>query len=238
MGNTRYSVDPEDWKNAFVIVGNSTSQIFATEDGGNSWADITDNLSISFLSFNVDSIAFASDTNTSQGGDGELFIAGLGNVFRRRATETAEAIGRSQLKACPIPKFLTCSNEKSNNTLYAATAGRGVWALDAGLLGSNALQANADWEDQGPGPATNANVVVPPNNQVNGAIESISFHPTNNNIAYAGAVSGGVWRTNNFADPNPVWVPLTDNLPSLSTGSIAVSPLDETGNTGFGGLQL
>ncbi len=225
------AVDPEDWQNAFVIVGDSASQIFATEDGGNSWANITDNLSISFLSISVDSIAFASDTR--QGGDGELFIAGLGNVFRRRATETAGGYWSIAAQGLPNTKVVDLLYEKTNNTLYAATVGRGVWALDAGLLGSNALQTNANWVDEGPGPATNSNIVVPPNNQVNGAIESISFHPTNSNIAYAGAVSGGVWRTNNFGNPNPTWVPLTDDLPSMSTGAIAVSPLDVTGNTVF-----
>jgi len=108
----------------------------------------------------------------------------------------------------------------------------------------NAIDTNSDgffekikpnWVEQGPRPVTAAQVVVPPNNQVNGAVEAVAFHPTNRDIAYAGTVNGGVWRTDNFQVANPTWVPLTDNQPSLSIGSIAFSPLDSTGNTLFVG---
>ncbi|MEQ1826133.1 MAG: hypothetical protein ABL921_09305, partial [Pirellula sp.] len=94
---------------------------------------------------------------------------------------------------------------------------------------------NPNWVEQGPGPVTNAQVVVPPNNPINGAIEAVAIHPTNKNIAYAATVNGGVWKTTNFTDANPTWFPLTDNLASLANGSIAFSPLDTSGNTLFVG---
>ena len=46
---------------------------------------------------------------------------------------------------------------------------------------------------------------------------------------------GGTWRTDNlFADP-PTWVTSSDALPSLAINTLAVSPLDPTGNTVFAG---
>jgi hypothetical protein len=46
-------------------------------------------------------------------------------------------------------------------------------------------------------------------------------------IAYAGSVSGGVWRTDNATSANPVWRPLTDQqLPFLDINSLAVSPVN------------
>src|SRR2546427_116954 len=40
-------------------------------------------------------------------------------------------------------------------------------------------------------------------------------------IAYLGAAAGGVWKT---TDGGLTWTPLTDQQPSLSTGSIAIDP--------------
>ena len=52
--------------------------------------------------------------------------------------------------------------------------------------------------------------------------KSLAFDPTNNNVAYAGAVAGGVWKTVNAGSS---WTELTDLvIPDLSVGSIAVDP--------------
>jgi hypothetical protein len=84
------------------------------------------------------------------------------------------------------------------------------------------------WVEQGPGVITNGLVQLPAQaNAATGAVEAIAVDPTNANIAYAGSVNGGVWRTDNFAAPNPIWKPLTDyQLPFLDINSLTISPVN------------
>jgi photosystem II stability/assembly factor-like uncharacterized protein len=56
---------------------------------------------------------------------------------------------------------------------------------------------------------------------VNGRVKSIAVHPTNENIVYAGAASGGVWKSE---DGGQSWRPLWDMQESLAIGSIAIAP--------------
>jgi uncharacterized repeat protein (TIGR01451 family) len=87
------------------------------------------------------------------------------------------------------------------------------------------------WVSLGPAPTANAQVNVPPNNEVCGAIQAIAAHPNNANILYIGAVNGGVWRTTNATAASPAWTPVTDTLPSLSIGAIEFDPTDATHQT-------
>jgi photosystem II stability/assembly factor-like uncharacterized protein len=52
-----------------------------------------------------------------------------------------------------------------------------------------------------------------------GRICDIATHPTQPGTAYIAAAQGGVWRTKDFGQ---TWTPLTDHLPSLASGAIAV----------------
>lgn len=54
-----------------------------------------------------------------------------------------------------------------------------------------------------------------------GRINSIGFHPTNNQIVYAGAAGGGLWKTTNGGSS---WVTTTDNLATLGVSAIVVDP--------------
>jgi hypothetical protein len=54
---------------------------------------------------------------------------------------------------------------------------------------------------------------------VAGRIRSLAVHPTDNNILYAGAASGGVWKTTN---QGLSWFPLNDTLPALPVGAVAI----------------
>lgn len=92
-------------------------------------------------------------------------------------------------------------------------------------------QASNSWVDRGPSPTRAAQVSVPPDNEVSGAVQAIAAHPTNANILYVGAVNGGIWRTSNATAAKPTWTPLTDQLPSQSIGALALDPLDPTSNT-------
>ncbi len=70
-----------------------------------------------------------------------------------------------------------------------------------------ALQASQGWVSIGP--------------NVAGKINEIVFHPHDSNILYVGADGGGVWRTTDGGDG---WTPLTDSLPTLEVGSLAIAP--------------
>jgi photosystem II stability/assembly factor-like uncharacterized protein len=75
-------------------------------------------------------------------------------------------------------------------------------------------------------------VVTPPSNatlktasvgpaSVSGRMISLAVDPTNENTAYAGSASGGVWKTVNQAR---TWVSLTDRLNSMHIASLAIDP--------------
>ncbi|MDR0970478.1 MAG: T9SS type A sorting domain-containing protein [Lentimicrobiaceae bacterium] len=53
-----------------------------------------------------------------------------------------------------------------------------------------------------------------------GRLNAIDFHPTNENIIYVGAPSGGLWATYNGGQS---WQVLTDHLPTLGVSSIIVN---------------
>jgi len=85
--------------------------------------------------------------------------------------------------------------------------------------------ANGVWTAQGPGPMLNGQSSTWPTtaqNPVAGAIQSVAVHPTNANIAYAGTINGGVWKTSNALAQSPNWIPLTDKKESLSIGAVAL----------------
>ena len=83
------------------------------------------------------------------------------------------------------------------------------------------------WVPAGPSPIINGQVEkIDPNQEVIGAIQSVVAHPTNPDIAYVGAVNGGVWRTDNATEAQPDWTPLTDHLTSLSIGDLEMDSTD------------
>jgi len=96
---------------------------------------------------------------------------------------------------------------------------------------ARAPNAGGVWVSRGPAPTQSAQVRVPPDNEVCGAIHAIAAHPSDADILFIGAVNGGIWRTNNATAARPTWTPLTDSLPSLSIGALAFDPLDATRQT-------
>ena len=69
------------------------------------------------------------------------------------------------------------------------------------------------------GPGCNWLSVGPRN--INGRIKSLAAHPTNNQILYAGAANGGVWKT---TDGGQSWLPKMHDEASLAIGAVAVDP--------------
>jgi hypothetical protein len=78
------------------------------------------------------------------------------------------------------------------------------------------------WLNIGPAPIMDAQ--TPQDFQqpspTSGRLTDIAIDPTDGRI-YAGAAQGGIWRSD---DNGATWVPLTDALQSLATGSIALDP--------------
>ncbi|TNF28706.1 MAG: T9SS type A sorting domain-containing protein [Bacteroidetes bacterium] len=54
-----------------------------------------------------------------------------------------------------------------------------------------------------------------------GRLSAICFHPTDTNQIWAGAPSGGVWKSN---DNGLSWAPFTDDLPNIGVAEIIVNP--------------
>ncbi len=68
--------------------------------------------------------------------------------------------------------------------------------------------ASAAWQYAGP-------------NNIGGRISDIEMDPSNINIAYLAASSGGIFKTN---DAGNSWFPVFDDQPSMSMGDMAIAP--------------
>lgn len=75
-------------------------------------------------------------------------------------------------------------------------------------------------------------------NNIGGRINAIAIDPTDDNIMYAGAASGGVFKTTNGGAN---WDPIFDEQPFLTIGTIEIDPTDNntiyvgTGDVNIGG---
>jgi hypothetical protein len=76
-------------------------------------------------------------------------------------------------------------------------------------------QTGPSWTAIGPQPVDSFGLVS------SGRVTAVAVDPTNNNVVYAGAADGGIWKT---TDGGNTWTPLTDQQASLATGSIAIDP--------------
>lgn len=56
-----------------------------------------------------------------------------------------------------------------------------------------------------------------------GRVNAVAFHPTDADIIYVGAPSGGIWKT---TDGGSTWINLSADLPSLGVSSILIDPVD------------
>jgi uncharacterized protein (TIGR03437 family) len=74
----------------------------------------------------------------------------------------------------------------------------------------------ANWSLIGPRPTDAGS-----SNVTSGRVNAIAIDPRNSDVVYIGAAEGGVWKT---TDGGTNWTPLTDDQPSLATGSIALDP--------------
>ena len=97
------------------------------------------------------------------------------------------------------------------------------------------------WFDRGPNPITTGNTSITGAVQTVTALRTVHADQSHTYVLYAATVNGGVWRCDNFVDamltaagqplPPLRWIPLTDQVPTMSICSVALDPLDATGNT-------
>jgi uncharacterized repeat protein (TIGR01451 family) len=79
------------------------------------------------------------------------------------------------------------------------------------------------WTPIGPAPiegGQTGNLPAP----VSGRITGLAADPSNADVLYIAAASGGVWKTTNATSANVTWTPLTDNQATLFMGAIALAP--------------
>ena len=93
---------------------------------------------------------------------------------------------------------------------------------------ANATTGSSQWISLGP-----TVVNSPSRGLISGRTTSLAVDPTNPSAVYVAAAGGGVWKTTNRGI---LWVPLTDNLPSLASGAVAVDPF--TGEVWYGTGEL
>ncbi len=78
------------------------------------------------------------------------------------------------------------------------------------------------WTNLGPGGVDfSADGMVPHWGVVSGRVRGLAVHPTNPDIVYAGAASGGIWKT---TDGGQTWVDKSGGLNLLTFGAIAIDP--------------
>jgi hypothetical protein len=97
----------------------------------------------------------------------------------------------------------------TNGELPPAGARWRVWEHKVQLERASGVAPRSTWFTMGP---TN----------FAGRMLAIAFHP-NQTTAYAGAAGGGVWKT---TDSGASWFPVSDEIPSLAVGGIALSLSD------------
>jgi photosystem II stability/assembly factor-like uncharacterized protein len=73
---------------------------------------------------------------------------------------------------------------------------------------------------KGAAPLTGSWVEEGPSN-IGARVADMAFHPTNSNIIYAAMASGGVFRS---TDGGSTWDPISDDLPVLTIGAVAIDP--------------
>ncbi len=116
-------------------------------------------------------------------------------------------------------------------------------ALSKAISQRDAMQRRPKFSPQSDAPAAAAApqwvsigpsvVNSPSRGLISGRITSLAIDPTNPSTVYIAAAGGGVWKSVNRGSN---WAPMTDNLPSLSSGAVAVNPF--TGEVWYGTGEL
>ena len=94
------------------------------------------------------------------------------------------------------------------------------WKADAVAYRSEVNKALQMKSEAGPTPLVEIDFAGPTN--IGGRVSDIEFNPKNPNIVYAGAATGGVFKS---TDMGITWYPIFDNQLNLNIGDIGIDPL-------------
>ena len=89
------------------------------------------------------------------------------------------------------------------------------------LLDGGIALSKTSWTPIGPAPILDESSQTSGTQASSGRLSTVAADPSDPKTYYVGAAGGGVWKT---VDAGVHWVPLTDNLPTLQMGAIAVAP--------------
>ncbi len=145
---------------------------------------------------------------------GADFVQSREQAFRtERRSQTLAVFSREHPDLLPsmnAPGLEYYIYPRTYNSPVPINAGR--WSAYTALRAENArlalrkqALANA-WTSLGP-------------NNIGGRMRALAFDPNDPNVVYAGAASGGAWKS---YDGGSSWSPLSDFLPTLAVGAVAV----------------
>lgn len=98
------------------------------------------------------------------------------------------------------------------------------------------LSLHAQWSEQGSSPSKEGQVEGITDKEVAGAIHCVTPHPTNGNIVYIGAVSGGIWKTENASTSSLNWTHISRDFPSQCISALEFDLSDSSFQTLVAGI--
>src|SRR5438552_10400390 len=107
------------------------------------------------------------------------------------------------------------AKERSRHPGHFVPATKG----SAGLL--TLAPATSAWSNLGPTSSNKIQNFYTLHKVNSGRLRAILPHPTDPNTVYVLAASGGLWKTTDFLDAEPQWVPKTDFVGSTNGGSVS-----------------
>jgi photosystem II stability/assembly factor-like uncharacterized protein len=138
----------------------------------------------------------ASSSDTGAAFDEMEHLRAAGEFFKARAT-SGDVKDWGEVLRIGYDEW-----SKLGNSIAFKTEGTSAWQQVAGPLADNNSTPRAS-----------------------GRTRDIAFDPTNTSIGYVAAAQGGIWKTTDLNDAQPVWISISDNkLPTCAMGAIAVDP--------------
>ena len=108
----------------------------------------------------------------------------------------------------PVERYLAARETMRSLPQYSTQQGRLLSSQEASAFGPAPAAATAAWKSLGPG-------------NTGGRTRVLLLSPQNPDVIYAGAASGGVWKS---VDAGRHWQPLTDLMANLAVSALAMDP--------------
>jgi hypothetical protein len=164
----------------------------------------------------------------------KLWIVGLAGL-----AGCAEGVREAALPPDGTPEYIAFKNPRTKRSYgppppgYIKIVAEPVPNWRPEMMHQGAPDGPISWTFLGPRPITNE--YWSGNAPASGRVISIAPHPTNGQIVYAAAASGGLWKSTTGGTS---WAPLTDELSILNSGAVALDPANpETVYLGTGEYQ-